>query len=230
MSDAEATLCEFPKCGRPIRNLTFCRTHYDQHRTGQQLRPIKSIIRRGTFKECSFLKCGRPHSAGGYCGSHYQQKEKGVPLTPLRGWVSQAEWGPTCRYGDCTAENHSRGLCIVHYGRGISQFARDAVLALQGGRCLCGREDPGKRGWQLDHAHACNGRHKPTNYCAECVRGMLCVSCNRHAVAWYEGTYRAQPNNPPIPILEQWVTRRVVFHGEIDSPDVTASYIRGSDD
>ncbi|MEU8194671.1 endonuclease domain-containing protein [Microbispora amethystogenes] len=183
------------------------------------------MIPRGTYTECSFPGCGRPHSSQGYCNGHYQQKEKGVPLTPLRGWVSQAEWGPTCRYGTCQEKPHSRGLCIVHYGRGISQFARDVILALQGGRCLCGTSDPGKEGWHLDHAHECEQKHKPENYCSKCVRGMLCLSCNRHGVAWYEGTYKLQPGNQPIALFEQWINRRILFHGATDSPDVTASYI-----
>ncbi|MFC4063292.1 endonuclease domain-containing protein [Planomonospora corallina] len=217
--------CSFQDCGRPVRTLTFCKTHYDQHRIGQPLKPIRSMIPRGTYTECSFPGCGRPHSSQGYCDGHYQQKKKGFTLTPLRGWISQAEWGSLCRYGTCQEKPHSRGLCIVHYGRGISQYARDAVLALQGGRCLCGTNDPGATGWQLDHAHECDQKHKPTNYCAKCVRGMLCLACNRHGIAWYENTYKPQHDNQPIVLFEQWINRRVIFHGAIDSPDVTVSYV-----
>lgn len=113
----------------------------------------------------------------------------------------------------------------MHYGRGISQFARDAILALQSGRCLCGVVDPGPEGWELDHAHDCTAGHRPTNYCVACVRGLLCVPCNRRAIAWYEGAWMRQEGNEPIPVLEEWVTRRIRFHGEPGSADVKVSYM-----
>ncbi|MEU3991606.1 endonuclease domain-containing protein [Streptomyces platensis] len=162
---------------------------------------------------------------GGYCATHYQQWSDGKQLTPIRGWKSQAEWGPTCRYAECEAVSRARGLCIVHYGRGISQFARDAILALQGGRCLCGTSDPGQRGWQLDHAHGCTSGHEPENYCKDCVRGLLCISCNRHGLGWYEGAFRPQHGNELIPIFEHWISRRVQFHGDVDSPGTRVSYV-----
>lgn len=218
-------LCSFPDCGRRVSSLSLCKTHYEQRRTGRELKPIRQMVSRGMHTKCTFPECGRPHSSMGYCSSHYQQKAKGATLSPLRGWVSQADWGTVCRYGSCQEKPHSRGLCIVHYGRGISQFARDAILALQGGRCLCGTSDPGDTGWQLDHAHECNQPHKPENYCSKCVRGMLCLQCNRHAIAWYEGTYKVNSDNRPIALFEQWISRRIIFQGSLDSPDIIASCI-----
>ncbi|MEV4921622.1 endonuclease domain-containing protein [Streptomyces roseoverticillatus] len=232
MAGQVTEICSFQGCGRRFRarsqGVPLCKSHYEQARQGLPLKPIKAKLRAGTYSSCQFNNppCDRPHSALGYCATHYQQWSDGKPLTPIRGWKSQADWGPTCRYRDCEAEAYSRGLCIVHYGRGISQFARDAIFALQGGRCLCGTPDPGQRGWQLDHAHDCTNEHKPTNYCKECVRGLLCIACNRHAIAWYEGTYMQQQGNTPILVLEEWINRRVQFHGGIDSPDVRVSYVR----
>jgi hypothetical protein len=185
------------------------------------------MVKRGTYVTCKFDPCGRPHSSGGYCDGHYQQLQNGGRLKPLRSWVPQTEWGDRCRYGTCGALIHSRGLCIVHYGRGISQFARDAIFALQGRRCgICGTtEAADRRGWHLDHAHECGSSHKPQNYCVKCVRGLLCLNCNRHGLAWYENNYRHHLDNPPFPPLEEWITRRIQFHGAVDSPGVTVSYL-----
>lgn len=223
--------CCFLGCGRPGHarrdGVLLCKTHYEQARTGRPLKPIKAKAKAGQYTGCRFddPQCDRPHSSDGYCSTHYQQKNDGKPLTRIRGWRSQAEWGPLCRYGTCRSDPYSRGLCIVHYGRGISQFARDAILALQSGRCLCGVVDPGPEGWELDHAHDCTAGHRPMNYCVACVRGLLCVPCNRRAIAWYEGAWMRQDGNEPIPVLEEWVTRRIRFHGEPDSADVKVSYM-----
>ncbi|MFF0415601.1 endonuclease domain-containing protein [Kitasatospora sp. NPDC004745] len=231
MADQATEACAFQGCGRRFRarsnGVPLCKSYYDQARKGLPLRPIRPKLPAGTYTTCQFSSppCGWPHSSSGYCDRHYQQWSDGKPLSPIRGWKSQAEWGSTCRYRDCDARTHSRGLCIVHYGRGISQFARDAILALQGGRCLCGTSDPGMRGWQLDHAHDCASGHEPRNYCKDCVRGSLCISCNRLAIAWYENTYQSHPGNVPIPIFEEWIRHRVKFHGEVDSPEVTATYV-----
>ncbi|MFJ3176316.1 endonuclease domain-containing protein [Streptomyces roseus] len=94
----------------------------------------------------------------------------------------------------------------------------------KGGRCLCGAETPGAEGWELDHDHACAVGHLPHNYCVACVRGMLCVPCNRHGVSWYEGTWKPQ-GNAPIPLLEEWITRRIRFDGAPDSPGVVVAYV-----
>jgi hypothetical protein len=56
---------------------------------------------------------------------------------------------------------------------GLTPGERDALVALQGGRCaICRR--PGLR-LQVDHDH----RHCPgPTGCRQCVRGMLCNRCN----------------------------------------------------
>jgi hypothetical protein len=223
--------CSFDGCNRSFHarwegKVSYCKTHYEQARQNKPLRAIREMVTRGAYTACRFDDCGRPHSSGGYCNGHYQQLQKGGPLKPLRSWVSQAEWGKECRYGTCEASLHSRGLCVVHYGRGISQFARDAIFALQDDRCgICGTTEPGDQGWHLDHAHECDSSHKPENYCVKCVRGLLCLNCNRHGLAWYEKNYRHRPGNPPFPLLEEWITRRIRFHGAVDSPGVTVSLL-----
>jgi hypothetical protein len=56
---------------------------------------------------------------------------------------------------------------------GLTSDERDALVRLQGGKCaICRRPDPRL---QVDHDH----RHCPgPTGCRQCVRGMLCRSCN----------------------------------------------------
>lgn len=51
---------------------------------------------------------------------------------------------------------------------GITQEQYDELLASQGGRCPgCGTDDPGAKGWCIDHCHV-NGN----------VRALMCNRCN----------------------------------------------------
>ena len=65
-----------------------------------------------------------------------------------------------------------------HYKRrhNMTREGRDRYILEQGSICgICATDDPGKRGWQLDHDHTCC----PAEYsCSSCRRGILCVRCN----------------------------------------------------
>lgn len=64
---------------------------------------------------------------------------------------------------------------------GITPERYDLLLQQQGGVCaICKR--PRQTRLHVDHDHACcPGRRS----CGECVRGLLCGSCNR-ALGWFE--------------------------------------------
>lgn len=60
----------------------------------------------------------------------------------------------------------------------LSIEGRQALLAKQNGKCkICGTDNPGTRGWQIDHSHSCCPGRKKT--CGKCIRGILCVPCNK---------------------------------------------------
>lgn len=59
---------------------------------------------------------------------------------------------------------------------GITKEQFEAKLAEQHGLCaVCGTDEPGVKGWHVDHDHACcPGRRA----CGKCFRGILCSNCN----------------------------------------------------
>lgn len=55
-----------------------------------------------------------------------------------------------------------------------------ALYEFQGGRCYICRWAQGKsKRLTVDHDHKCTVGHDPKTGCPECVRGLLCVFCNR---------------------------------------------------
>lgn len=63
---------------------------------------------------------------------------------------------------------------------GITAEEYKALYDAQGGRCYgCRRATGASKALAIDHNHACTAGHPPKQGCRECVRGLLCSTCNR---------------------------------------------------
>ena len=73
--------CVGPKCEREAKygKLGLCEGHYQQHKRGVPLSPLRRYGREG----CAFPGCARPHEAHGYCEAHERQRTAGRALRPL---------------------------------------------------------------------------------------------------------------------------------------------------
>jgi hypothetical protein len=58
---------------------------------------------------------------------------------------------------------------------GLTAQDRELTIATIGGCAICGRTEPSKRGWVIDHDHDCC---PGDTSCASCRRGVLCHWCN----------------------------------------------------
>lgn len=70
------------------------------------------------------------------------------------------------------SRNRARRLSLYS----LTQSELDELLTLQRGRCaVCTTDEPGAKGWHIDHDHACC---PGIGSCGQCVRGLLCHDCN----------------------------------------------------
>lgn len=73
-------------------------------------------------------------------------------------------------------EYRQRQLSQQHKARhGITVEEKLARVETQGGCAACGTNEPGSKGWATDHDHTCC---PGTRSCGNCIRGILCQSCN----------------------------------------------------
>ena len=101
-------VCSFEGCNKPRMSKGFCTGHYQQSRTGKELRPLKVY---GQNLVCSFEGCDRPHLSTGFCKGHYLQLRTGKELRPIKVYKQNL----VCSVEDCGRPHLSRGFCNGHY-------------------------------------------------------------------------------------------------------------------
>ncbi len=80
------------------------------------------------------------------------------------------------KYRDANPEKTREYKRKWQYGLSVEDF--NTLLASQDGKCaICLTDAPGGRYnvWCVDHDHACCSGYRS---CGDCVRGLLCKSCN----------------------------------------------------
>lgn len=73
----------------------------------------------------------------------------------------------------CKACERNRASLRKH---GITNQQKQQIADHHGGCQICGHEDPGSRGWNVDHDRSCC---EGETSCPKCRRGILCGWCNK---------------------------------------------------
>ena len=161
-----------PECAHVLRKEAaskYQRSHYVKRvNTREEILCVqcgtKFQPRLATQIYCSRL-CGRSGA------QEKKRHKKVVRVCSKCGIAVQRKSGiPVC--ADCQVDKRERGKEHEQRRRlrayGITQEQYDEMMRSQGGQCaICRTEEPGQKGWQIDHDHE-NGN----------VRGLLCRTCN----------------------------------------------------
>lgn len=164
--------CVHPGCDRQgYGNHGYCPAHYQRKWKGQDMdKPFRKMKKTARVGNCDIEGCDNPHWAKGYCSSHYSRKRLGQDLeAPLRPKVDH----PRCSVPECARENSKAEFCRkhTHVARTYNLSAGEIYELFKNPCAICSSwENP-----SVDHDHTCCPGDKS---CGNCVRGVLCHSCN----------------------------------------------------
>lgn len=173
-----STDCSEEGCMHPAKSRGLCDSHYYQIRHRGATRRLYET-RRPKGDTLIRDELGRKECRS--CCEWLDESEFGFSKRALDGFR------PVCR--TC------RSAQVREYQRGLSPGEKkrrwiwrryrktpqwfDQTLKSQGGRCaVCGVDDPGTRGWAVDHDHRCCSAPQPETTCGTCIRGIVCTRCN----------------------------------------------------
>lgn len=190
-------ICSVDECQRKSDSYGMCSMHRQRALKGDDLGPVGTLRYAGP---CTVDECDRPALALRLCGAHYAQQAAGRPFAPIkekwfgratvrdehgnkrcrgcRLWLPESDYTrlsqaidglsarcPRCRKDQALRTNY--GITLEHY---------EKLLADQGGVCaICGVVDVDGRTLHVDHDHGCCPDRRS---CGQCIRGLLCSSCN----------------------------------------------------
>lgn len=225
--------CDFPNCGRPLWSKGLCSSHYVQHRSGKELKPIGQHMEalKSPKPQCLFEGCietSRSHKIN-YCYTHYRQLRKGQELKPIGQYLEDAK-ARVCTTEGCDEPHISKGYCQRHYNLWrrykMTQEQLDSIMQSQGNVCaICNTDEPGKKGWCVDHNHSCCKSRKT---CGKCRRGILCSPCNTGLGQLKDNILNIKLAEEyllrgvtPVPLIVEWSkktrTRHNITQGQFDS-------------
>lgn len=211
-------------CDHPVYTSGYCRGHYDQFRCDTSFSILPPPI--AVDQICTGPKCGRViNDASGLCRSHGLVAMRREPLVPLilRTDSNQIDkllqrgvyWCTVCQRElplDDFPQDEARGLprAKCKMCAGIETRARKHLLSVvnvyrlfeyQNYQCaICPVKHEHEIGLHLDHDHACcpiKGESR-----GDCIRGLLCFSCNGGVLPWYE---RIRATGQVFPLLEEYL-------------------------
>lgn len=172
------TDCTEDGCIHPAKSRGLCDSHYYHvRRTGTTRRLYETRRARGD----TLLRDDLGRKKCSSCCEWLDESEFGVAERALDGLRPVCR---TCRSSQ--VREYQRGLSAGEkkrrwlwrrYQKTAQWF--DTTLDVQGYLCaVCSTDDPGTKGWAVDHDHKCCPQPQPASTCGNCVRGIVCTRCN----------------------------------------------------
>ncbi|MFF0989564.1 endonuclease VII domain-containing protein [Kocuria nitroreducens] len=166
-------VCQGPECTRDTGPIGLCKSHRAQQLRGEKLRPLRRTSLRKLPEGASSLRDGQGRKRCTGCLAWKEVTAKNFPKDrKQKDGLHPRCW--ECRRAARPPAIQRRTRLEKVYGITHEQY--HAMLDAQGGGCaICGR-GPNGASLAIDHDHSCC---PDAGSCGECIRGLLCGSCNR---------------------------------------------------